>query len=444
VGGKQALDEVSIGLQILLILVLILANGIFALSEIAIVSSRKARLERMAEEGHSGAKIALELKDEPTQLLSTIQVGITLIGIVTGAFGGATIAEVLAVHMRKVNALAPYSDGLSMLIAVSIITYLSLIVGELVPKKIGLNNPEPIAVIISGPMRTFAKMASPIVKFLTVSTEFVLKLLRIREVADPPVTEEEIKILMAQGAEHGTFEETESEIVDRVFELGDLKVGSLLTPKMLLDWIDVTETETEILSRLTQTRHSRLPVAREELDEVIGVVYARDLLASQLANEPLDVLKHVRAPLFIPRNTTALKLLALFQQSGSQIAFVMNEYGGFQGIVTVHDILEKIVGDIQEDSDSEDDIEVIQRDDKSWLLDGLLPIEEFEELFEIGEIAEQDKKNYHTLAGFIIAQLGYIPTAGESFEWRGLRFEILDMDRVRIDKILVTRMGLEN
>jgi putative hemolysin len=438
------LDGVSIGLQIILILVLILANGVFALSEIAIISSRKARLERMADEGHNGAKIALALKDKPTQLLSTIQVGITLIGIVTGAFGGATIAKVLAVSLKKISLLAPYSDGLSMLIVVSIITYLSLIVGELVPKKIGLNNPEPIAVIMAGPMRMFAKLASPIVKLLTVSTEFLLKLLRIRKSADPPVTEEEIKILIAQGAEYGTFEETESEIVDRVFDLGDMKVGSLMTPKMLLDWIDITDTEEQILSRLIETRHSRLPVAKEELDDVIGVVYTRDLLASKLSNEPLDVEKHIRAPLFVPRNTTALKLLALFQQSGSQIAFVMNEFGGFQGIVTVHDILEKIVGDIQDDSDSEDDIEIIQRDDKSWLLDGLLAIEEFKELFAIEEIPDRDKKNYHTLAGFIITQLGYIPTAGESFDWKGLRFEIVDMDRMRIDKILVTRIGSEN
>lgn len=432
----------SLGFEILIIFILILANGIFAMTEIAIVSSRKARLERRAAEGSAGAKAALELANDPTQLLSTVQVGISVIGVVTGAYGGATIAQALAVYFRPLPLIGGYANGISMVVVIAFITYLSLIVGELVPKKIALNNPEPMAIGIAIPMRIFARIFSPLVKLLSISTEFVLKAIGIKAPADAGVTEEEIKIMIAEGTAIGTFEETERDIVDRVFRLGDMRVSSLMTPRTQIDWLDLEETDEHSWTVITESPHSMLPVARGSLDNIAGVVYTRDILADRHSTV-LPIEPNIQEPLFIPRSLRAFKLLEQFQQTGMYIAFVMDEFGGMIGLVTLHDLLEELVGELSQEE--EDDPIIFKRDNTSWLMDGLLSIEEFKELFNLKKMPGEDNDHYQTLGGFITSYLGNIPKTGEIFEWADLKFEIVDMDRMRIDKIIVTKLtNLEN
>ncbi|EGO64482.1 hemolysin family protein [Acetonema longum] len=427
----------SISLEIVIILVLIIANGVFAMTEIAIVSSRKARLERRAAEGSAGAKAALELANDPTQLLSTVQIGISAIGVVTGAYGGATIAQALAVYLKPLPFVGAHSNAVSLVIVIALITYASLIIGELVPKKMALNNPEPIAAAIAIPMRLFSKAFTPLVRLLSVSTEFALKALRVKEPIEPGVTEEEIKIMIAEGTAIGTFEETEKEIVDRVFRLGDMRVSALMTPRTQIDWIDLEEDESEIWRAITESNHSRLPVARGSLDDLTGVVYVKDILATP-GQIPLPIEEKIQEPLFVPRSLRAFKLLEQFQKSGTHIAVVMDEFGGMIGLVTLHDILEQLVGELPQEEESNP--EIIQRDDHSWLMDGLLPIDEFKELFDFDKLVAEDRDHYETLGGFITSYLGNMPKTGETFEWGGLKFEIVDMDRMRIDKVMVTKL----
>ncbi|HML90518.1 MAG TPA: hemolysin family protein [Methylomusa anaerophila] len=423
-------------MEIAIIFVLIIANGIFAMTEIAIVSSRKARLERKAAEGGAGAKAALELANDPTQLLSTVQVGISVIGVVTGAYGGATIAQELAVYLKPLPFIGAHSNAVSMVGVIALITYVSLIIGELVPKKIALNNPEPIAAIVAIPMRFFAKVFLPLVRLLSVSTNFVLKALRVKEPMEPGVTEEEIKIMIAEGTAVGTFEETEKDMVDRVFRLADMRVSALMTPKTQIDWIDLEDDDEYNWGIITESNHSRLPVARESLDDIVGFVYARDVLSSR--GNTLLIEDNTQEPLFIPRSLRVFKLLEQFQQTGTHIAFVMDEFGGMIGLVTLHDILEQLIGELPQEV--EDTPEIVQRDENSWLLDGLLSIDEFRVLFDIGEMPGQDKEHYQTLGGFITSCLGSMPKTGDTFEWAGLKFEIVDMDGMRIDKAIVTKL----
>ncbi|MGL5512943.1 MAG: hemolysin family protein [Sporomusa sp.] len=431
----------SISLEIGIIFLLIIANGIFAMTEIAIVSSRKARLERFVAEGRAGAKAALELVNNPTQLLSTVQVGISAIGVVTGAYGGATIAQSLAYYVKPLPLIGAYAGAISLAVVVTVITYISLIIGELVPKRIALNNPEPIAMAIAVPMHFFSKMFAPLVTLLSVSTEFTLKTLGIKPPADSGVTEEEIKIMIAEGTAIGTFEETEREIVDRVFCLGDMRVSALMTPKTQIDWLDLEETDEQNWAIITDSPHSKMPVARGSLDEIVGVVHIREILSAR-DRSSLPIEENTQQPLFIPRSLRAFKLLEQFQQTGTHIAFVMDEFGGMVGLVTLHDILEQLVGDMPEEED--DNPGIIQRDDNSWLIDGLLPIEEFKEVFDINEMPGDDKDHYQTLGGFITSYLGNMPKTGETFEWASLKFEIVDMDRMRIDKVIITRLPLAN
>lgn len=430
----------SISLQIAIIFILIIANGIFAMTEIAIVSSRKARLERLAAEGSAGAKAALALANDPTQLLSTVQVGISAIGVVTGAYGGATIAQALAVYFKPLPVIGPYANAISMVVIITAITYVSLIIGELVPKKMALNNPEPIAISIARPMRFFSKIFSPLVKILSISTEFVLKTAGVKEPTEPGITEEEIKIMIAEGTAVGTFEETEKDIVDRVFRLGDMRVSALMTPRTQIDWLDLEKNDEYLWTVITESHHSKMPVAKGSLDDIAGVIYVRDIFSNR-STSGLPLMENIQQPLFVPRTLRAFKLLEQFQQTGMHIAFVMDEFGGMIGLVTLHDILEQLVGELPEEDDENPGI--VQRDDTSWLMDGLLSIEEFKELLDIEEMPDEDKDQYQTLGGFITSYLGDMPRTGEAFEWGGLKFEIVDMDRMRIDKIIVTKVPSE-
>lgn len=431
----------SMGFEIAIILVLIMANGIFAMTEIAIVSSKKVRLQYLAEKGGSGAKMALKLANEPTRLLSTIQVGISIIATFTGAFGGATLAGALGESLKKIPALAPYSGAISLAIVVIAITYLSLIIGELVPKRIALNNPEMVATKVAVPINFFAKIVSPVVKILSLTTELVLRLLGIKEKDEEPITEEEINLMIAQGTKTGAFEKAEQDMIENVFSLADLRVKSLLTPRTQIEWLDLEKSDKENWNVLVESKHSRFPVGRGSLDEVVGLVYAKDILAKK-ASQGLDTLELegiMREPFFVPKSMKAFSLLEMFKKMGTEIAFVIDEYGSLQGLVTIDDVVEEIVGDIPL-SWEEDEEEIIQRDQNSWLLDGLLSIEEVKELFELDELPGEASGLFQTLAGFIMSYLGYIPNTGEHFEWQSLRFEIVDMDRTRIDKVLVTKL----
>ncbi|MGJ5632502.1 hemolysin family protein [Nostoc sp. CALU 1950] len=426
----------SITFEILIILVLVIANGVFSMSEMAIVSARKVRLQQLANQGDAKARAALKLAESPNQFLSTVQVGITLIGILTGAFGGATIAEKLAIYVGRVPFLAPYSEPLSFGIVVLIITYLSLIVGELVPKRLALNNPERIASIVAIPMRALSAIASPMVYLLSASTDLILRVLGITASTEPQVTEEEIKILIEQGTEAGTFEEAEQDMVERVFRLGDRPVSYLMTPRPDIVWLDLDDSAEENRQKMVDSAYSRYPVCQGGLDNVLGVIPVTDLLARSFRGEPLDLTIGLRQPVFVPESTRGLKVLELFKQTITHMALVVDEYGVIQGLVTLNDIMSEIVGDVPS-TDGQDQPQAVQREDGSWLLDGMLPVEEFLELFGMEEWESDEHGSYQTLGGFVITHLGRIPTAADHFEWQGMRIEVMDMDGNRVDKVLV-------
>ncbi|MEH2291417.1 hemolysin family protein [Nostoc sp.] len=426
----------SITFEILIILVLILANGVFSMSEMAIVSARKVRLQQLANQGDPKAMAALKLAESPNHFLSTVQVGISLIGILTGAFGGATIANRLAVYVRLVPLLAPYSEPISFGIVVLIITFLSLIVGELVPKRLALNNPERIASNVAIPMRALSAIASPMVYLLSASTDLILRVLGITASTEPQVTEEEIKILIEQGTEAGTFEEAEQDMVERVFRLGDRPVSYLMTPRPDIVWLDLDDSAEENRQKMVDSAYSRYPVCQGGLDNVLGVIPVTDLLARSFRGEPLDLTIGLRQPVFVPESTRGLKVLELFKQTITHMALVVDEYGVIQGLVTLNDIMSEIVGDVPS-TDGQDQPQAVKREDGSWLLDGMLPVEEFLELFGMEEWESEERGSYQTLGGFVITHLGRIPTAADYFEWQSMRIEVMDMDGNRVDKVLV-------
>lgn len=426
----------SITLEILLLVLLILANGIFSMSEMAIISSRKVRLQNMANQGNKKARVALDLAESPNRFLSTVQVGITLIGILAGAFGGATISAKLAENLDQVPLLAPYSQGLSFGLVVMAITYLSLIVGELVPKRLALNNPEVIAASVAMPMRAIAAFASPVVHLLSASTDLVLRILGIGPSTEPQVTEEEIKVLIEQGTEAGMFEEAEQDMVERVFRLGDRPVSALMTPRPDIVWLDLEDSPEENRKKMMDSANSRFPVCQGGLDNVLGIIPVTDLLARSLSGEALDLTVSLRQPVFVPESTRGLKVLELFKQTGIHMALVVDEYGVIQGLVTLNDILVEIVGDVPS-ADELADPQAVQREDGSWLLDGMLPVDEFFKIFAVNDFQGEHRGSYQTLGGFVITHLGRIPNAADHFEWDGMRFEVMDMDGNRVDKVLV-------
>ena len=422
-------------MEFLFLLLLILVNGLFAMSEMAVVSSRKTRLQQWADEGKSGAGVALELAAEPGHFLSAVQVGITLIGILSGAFGEATIAVGISDRIARVPALAPHAETIALAVVVMGITFLSLILGELAPKRFALRNPEGIAVMIARPMRLLAKAAHPLVWFLSFTTESVLKLLGSRPVSAPPVTEEEIKVMMEQGAEAGVFEQEEQQFVANVFRLDRLKVGAIMTPRADVVYLDVEDSSDDIQRKILDSSHSVMPVCRGGIINVLGIVHAKDLLRRSLSGESFDLLSLLTSPLFIPENATAMKLLEMCKKSGRHVAFVVDEYGDVQGLVSINDVLESIVGDIPSEGEPAEAL-AVRREDGSWLLDGMLPVDKFRELFPEMGLPEEESGTYHTLSGFILMRLGRIPAVADHFSWHGWRFEVVDMDGKRIDKVL--------
>jgi putative hemolysin len=426
-----------IPLEFLFILLLIFSNGFLAMSEIAIVSARKVRLQQRAEAGDAASQAALELAEEPGRFLSTVQIGITLVGILAGAFGGATLADRLTPIVAQVEVLRPFSRAISMGLIVLLITYLSLVLGELAPKQIALNNSERIAAMIAPLMQFLSRLTAPVVTLLTLSTNFVLRLMGVRPSTEPSITEEEIGILMGQGADSGIFEPMEEKMVRQVFRLGDRRLDSLTTPRHEIIWLDLEDPPDVTQSKILDSRHNHFPVAEGGLDNLLGFVRSNDLLTQCLNGERLDIRAALRPPVFVPENLLAFDVLERFRETRSQIAFSIDEYGGIQGLVTLHDILEAIVGDIPE-PDEDDDPDAVQREDGSWLIDGLLPIEEFKDLFNLKELPGESGNYFQTVGGFVMSQMGRIPLSGDSFQWEDLRIEVVDMDGHRVDKIMIS------
>ena len=426
----------SMLLEGIIILVLILINGLFAMSEIAVVSARKARLQQAADEGDARAEAALELASHPLGFLATAQIGISLAGILAGVFGGATIAERLASVLVTIPILAPYSQAISVGVVVLTITYLSLVLGELAPKRVALANPERIAARVAGPIRAMAAVARPLVRFLSASTDFVTRLMGVKAVDETAVTPEEIRILIAQGTETGVFEEAEQDMIESVLHLDERRVGSLMTPRTQIVWIEVEDTADVIRDKVTSSRHSRFPVCEDSLENVLGILRTKDLLAQSLAGQPLDLRSVLQTPLFVPETTSALRMLELFKEQRRHIALVTDEFGSIQGVVTHNDILEAVVG-VMPSAGEPAAPGAVRREDGSWLVDGLMNLDTFKALFEIEELPDEAQGMYQTLGGLAMHQIGAIPAVGQTFAWQGFRFEIVDMDGRRVDKVLI-------
>jgi putative hemolysin len=430
-------------IEILIIFFLLVLNGVFSMTEIALVSARKVRLQQRAEEGDRAAKDALDLAENPNRLLSTIQIGITLIGVLTGALGGATLAERLDTVLVKVPWLVPYASGVSVAVVVILTTYFSLVIGELIPKRLAMNNPEKIAMRIASPMRFLSRLTAPLVSLLSASTEAGLRLLGVHPSNEPPVTEEEIKVLMEQGTQVGVFEAAEQDMIESVFRLGERYIDAIMTPRTEIEWLDLDEPYEDLLHQVLESRHARFPVASGSLDNVVGILQARDLLTHKAEEGPINIEEMLAPPLFVPDSMAALKVLEMIKTSGVQVALVIDEYGGLLGMVTLYDVLTAIVGEIPTEGLAEEP-EIVQREDGSWLLDGLLAIDEFKDLLDLPDLPDENRVGYQTLGGFVMNQVGSIPATGQHFEWENYRFEVVDMDGRRVDKVLVNPVQPEN
>ncbi len=430
----------NVAFEILIILLLILGNGVLAMSEAAIISARKARLERLSDEGHAGAKAALELAKAPTRFLSTTQIGITLVGILAGAFGGATVAEKLAETLDEIEPLAPYSDGVALVLVVLTITFLSLILGELVPKRLALNNPERIASLVAGPMNVLSKITAPVVTSIGFTTDITLRLLGVKPSIEPPVTEDEIRILIEHGTQAGVFDEAEQDMVDSILSLDQTRVKELMTPRTKVIWLDVDDSIEANLKKIAGSGFSYYPVYQDSPDNVVGIASVKDMWAKTIKGEILDLKECLRKPTFVPETVFALKMLDIFQESGEHVALVLSEFGGVEGLVTLIDIMEAIVGDLPSLSEIAE-AQPFQRADGSWLLDGLLSIDEVKEMFDLeADLQGEENNTFSTLGGFLVMNLERIPKAGDYLESAGLRFEVMDMDGNRVDKVLVTQL----
>ena len=425
-------------MELLFLLFLTLLNGLFSMSEMAVVSSRKARLQHLADEGRRGALVALALAESPSSFLATVQLGITVIGIASGAFGEATLVRGLAEWLAQWPLFERHSSGIALSIVISGITLASVVLGELVPKRLALLNPEAVASLVSRPMRLLATITAPVVRGLGALTDGILNSLGLRTAASPPVTEEEIRVLMEQGAEAGVFEEHEPRMVERVFRLADLRVAGVMTPRGDMDYLDLDDPMESNIRRVVESGHSRFPVVRGGLRDIKGIALAKTLLDDALAGRPF-VLENLVKPLFVPQTITVMDLVASFRKHRQTAALVVNEFGDTIGLVTLNDVMEALVGDVATVED-EGERDIVQRDERSWLIDGGVTIERFKDVLQVeDELPEEGIGIYHTLAGFAMLQLDRVPKVGDRFEWGGLTFEVVDMDANRVDRLLVTR-----
>jgi putative hemolysin len=427
-------------MELLLLPLLFVLNGFFSMSEMAVVSARKARLQQLHDEGHAAAGAALELANQPSHFLSTIQVGITVIGITSGVLGEATLSARVAEWLAQWPALASNAQGIATAIVIAGITVASLLIGELIPKRLALVNPEAVASLVAKPMRWLSAFVYPIVRVLTWVTDAVLRLLGSRATASPPVTEEEIRVLMEQGARAGVFGPHEHQIVSRVFRMDDLTTAAIMTPRTDIVSLDMEASREANVARIAEAPHALFPVVRGDIDHLEGIVAAKELLVDLARDAPFDLARHLRRPLYIPETLTVTEVLRAFRQHRVTMALIVNEYGELQGLVTLHNVFEALVGDIGP-TDSEADPDIVTRADGSLLVDGAVTIDRLKHVLEIedDELPGEDSGSYNTLAGFVMLQLGRVPRTGDRFDWGGFDFEVVDMDKNRVDRLLISR-----
>ena len=422
--------------EIIIIIILIILTGYLSMAELAVVSVRKAKMQKYIEEGNKKAEIVLKLLDDPNEFLSTVQIGISLIGVLTGAFGGVTLAEPLA----KLIPFIPYNNLISVILVVIITTYLTLVIGEIVPKVIALNDPEKVSLKVAKSMVILSKICKPISFVLAKSSRFVLWLMRIEDRSDDIVTEEEIELMIKEGREDGTIEQEEEDIIKRVFKLDDQKVESIMTPRNEIIWINLEDERDINKVKIIESKRSIFPIASGELDDFIGVVQAKDILSAMFNDDKFDIEKIVKEPLVVSEHLETLELLKEFKENQEYVhmSLVVDEFGSVEGLITLNDLLEGIVGDIP-GIDEEAEPQAIQRKDETWLIDGRYPIDRFKELFNIkDQLPDEEEDNFTTLAGFILSLSGKIPDEEDKYECGRFTFEIIDIDGHQIDKVLVS------
>ena len=424
-------------MELLALFILILCNGLFALAEIAVIAARPARLQERAYRGERAALDVLQLQEQPERFLSTIQVGITLVGTLTGALGGATFAEQLTLRLREIPFLEPYAPALGLGIVVVLITYFSIVLGELAPKRLGLTDPEAVAMRLARLMLFLSRITAPLVSLLAASSKAVIAFLGVRREVEQPVTDEEIRLLMLQGAEAGVFDVMESEMVEGVLRLGDQRSRTVMTPRHEIVWLDLQAPLEENLAKVRESGYSRFPVCDGTLDKVLGMIYAKDLLARVLSGEPLNLAQNLRQPLYVPETMPALEMLEQFRRSQVHVALVLDEYGGVEGIITFRDLLESLVGQIASAGETGGPT-AVPRPDGSWLLDGSYPVGQLEDILGMLELPARERIGYETVAGLVLALCDHIPRRGEWVQWQRWKLEVVDMDGLRIDQVLVS------
>jgi putative hemolysin len=429
--------------DIVIILALVLLNGVFAMSELAIVSSKRIRLQNLSDNGSRGARAALELADQPSRFLSTVQVGITLIGIFNGAFGEASLVARLTPQIAGIPILAEYAREIALAIVVIGITFASIVLGELVPKRIAMQYPETVATMIAAPMQGLSKIVSPFVRVLSVATDAIIRLLGLHTPRDTSVTQEEITGMIREGADAGVFERTEHDIVTRALRLDDQRLGALMTPRTDVEVIDLDDDIEKNLSKIADSPYSRFPVCRGDRSNILGLVHAGDLFEQAIRGKGLagiNIEAAVKPALYVPESVSAMDLLETLKKNRAEIALVVDEYGDIEGMVTLSDVMGALVGDVSVIDDEAHEADAVQREDGSWLIDGGVSLDRFRDLFGTDlRFPEEATGSYHTLAGFVLTQLGRIPSASDHFEWDRYRFEVMDMDRHRIDRLLVSK-----
>jgi putative hemolysin len=426
-------------MEILLLLMLVLFNGVFVMSEMALVSARKSRLRQWSDGGRPGAETALALAHAPAHFLSTTQIAITLITILSGALGEATLSENLAGTLSQLAPLRPYAHTLAFWIVVIGIAFFSLILGELVPKRLALINPEAIASTIARPMQWLSKATFPVVRLMSLVTDLVLGLLHVRASDEPPVTKEEINVLMEQGADAGVFEKHEQALVSRVFRLDDEMIANVMTPRGDIAYFDLNDSFETNREKLLHSSHSRFLVCNGGLGQVLGVLRAKSLLDAALEGRPFDFASGAIKPLYVPSSLTMIELLEVFKKHRQHLALVVDEFGEVQGLVTMNNVMEALVGEVATVED-EAQPDIVQRQDGSWLVDGSVPIARFKQVAQIEAVLPgEDAEAYRTLGGFVMMALARVPQVGDRFTAEGVTFEVVDMDQNRVDKLLVTR-----
>jgi putative hemolysin len=428
-------------LEIIIIAGLILLNGLFSMAEFALVSARRSRLQQMAEKGNKGSELALTLSENPNTFLGTIQIGITLIGILAGAYGGAALAVTLGNYIHHLPYVGEYSSTLSLVIVVLVITYFTLVFGELVPKRFGLAYPERIASYSAHPINLISRIIGPINRLCSRSTDAVLWLFGSHTAQDSAVTEEDITSLLEEGTQAGVFNTAEQELVQSIFRFGDLEVTALMVPRPDVVYLDLEDTLEENRAKILNSGHTRYPVCRGGLDSILGVLSIRDLWSQTVQGDASDLTALTQDALIIPEHINALRLLELFRTATTPVAIIMDEYGSVAGIITLHDLLEAIVGDLSTVDRQDEEPSIIEREDGSWLIDGMLSADELREHLDIETLPGESEGFYRTAAGLVMAELGKIPISGDYFSLAGYRFEVVDMDNRRIDKILVTKIS---